>query len=116
MPKIFGLSSSDDSLHPTPEKQRLYDESAAITWLTKDDPPVFMIYNEADRPLPPDAKPGDGIHHPNFGRMLKERMDGLGIENVFVNIDAGRNQSGAPIRQMFDFFLKHLGVRTVKRG
>lgn len=110
--KIFGLKDAEAALHPTPAQRRLYDESSAITWLTKDDPPVFMIYSEADGPLPSDAKPGAGIHHPNFGRMLKERMDELGIENVFVNQQPGKKQSGDPIRQMFDFFLKHLGVRS----
>ena len=114
--KIYGLKDADEALHPTPAQRRLYDECSAITWLTKDDPPVFMIYNEADGPLPADAKPGDGIHHPNFGRMLKERMDELGIENVFINQNAGKNQSGDVIRQMFDFFLKHLGVRQVQRN
>ncbi|HWB09705.1 MAG TPA: alpha/beta hydrolase [Pirellulales bacterium] len=114
--KMYGVKTADEALHPTPERQRLYDETSAITWLTKDDPPVFMIYNEADGPLPADARPGDGIHHPNFGRMLKERMDELKVENVFVNQDAGKNQAGDPIRQMFDFFLKHLRVRQVQRN
>jgi acetyl esterase/lipase len=114
--KIYGLKDADEALHPTPAQRRLYDEGSAITWLTKDDPPVFMIYSEADAPLPPDAKPGDGIHHPNFGRMLQKRMDELGIENVFINQDAGKNQLGDPIRQMVDFFLRHLGVRTVQRN
>ncbi|HET6883759.1 MAG TPA: alpha/beta hydrolase, partial [Pirellulales bacterium] len=45
--KVYGLKGADEALHPTPAVQRLYDESSAITWLTKDDPPVFMIYNEA---------------------------------------------------------------------
>jgi acetyl esterase/lipase len=114
--KIYGVKDANEALHPSPEQKRLYDECAAITWLTKDDPPVFMIYSEADGPLPADAKPGDGIHHPNFGRMLKERMDELGIENVFINQNAGKNQLGDPNRQMFDFLWKHLGVRSVRRS
>ncbi|HQU47259.1 MAG TPA: alpha/beta hydrolase, partial [Pirellulales bacterium] len=108
--KIYGLHSVDEALHPTPAVQRLYDESAAITWLTKDDPPVFMIYNEPDGPLPDDARPGQGIHHPNFGRMLKKRMDELGIENAFVNTDGGKNPKPSGPADMFDFFKKHLGV------
>jgi acetyl esterase len=43
-----------------------------------------MVYNEADGPLPADAKPSRGIHHPNFGKQLKAKMDDLGIENVYV--------------------------------
>ena len=45
---------------------RVYDEASATTHLTKDDPPVFMIYNEPDGNLPPDAQLGQGIHHPPF--------------------------------------------------
>jgi acetyl esterase/lipase len=102
--KVYGLKSTEEALHPSAEMQRRYDEGSAITFLTKDDPPLFMIYNEADGPLPADAKPGQGIHHPNFGRQLKTKMDELGIENVFVNgPDAkGRN----PAAEMFAFFKK----------
>lgn len=112
----FGVKTAEQALHPTPALQRLYDESAAITWLTKDDPPVFMIYTEPDGPLPPDARPGDGIHHPNFGRLLKNEMDKLGIENVFINENEGTHQPGESARKMFDFFLRHLGVEVPKRG
>ncbi|HJT33797.1 MAG TPA: alpha/beta hydrolase [Pirellulales bacterium] len=108
--KVYGLRDADEALHPTPEKQRLYDESSAITWLTKDDPPVFMVYNEPDGPLPPDARPGQGIHHPNFGRMLKERMDELGIENVFVNQAAEKTKVRNVGLEMLAFFKKHLEV------
>ncbi|HEX4149233.1 MAG TPA: alpha/beta hydrolase, partial [Pirellulales bacterium] len=102
--KVFGLHGADEALHPTPEKQKLYDESSAIYWLTKDDPPVFMVYNEADGPLPTNAKPGQGIHHPNFGRMLKKRLDELGIENVFINLDGAKPQRPNVTPEMLDFF------------
>lgn len=110
MLKIFGIKTAAEALHPTPRLRRLYDEGSAITFLTKDDPPVFMSYEEADGPLPADAKPGEGIHHPNFGRMLKERLDELGIENIFLNHNAGKNKVGDVQVQMFEFFKRHLGV------
>jgi acetyl esterase len=102
--KIYGLKTADEALHPTLEMQQLYDESSAFTHLSSDDPPLFMVYNEADGPLPPDAKPGQGIHHPNFGRHLKTKMDELQIENVFIYTpDAkGRNV----ILEMRQFFQK----------
>ncbi len=102
--KVYGVTTADEALHPTPEKQKLYDESSAITHLTRDDPPLYMVYSEADGPLPPDAKPGQGIHHPNFGKQLKQKMDGLGIENVYVfTPDAkGRNVNA----EMLEFFQK----------
>ena len=108
--KVYGLEGVEEALHPTPAMQKLYDESSAITFLTKDDPPVFMIYNEADGPLPDDAKPGQGIHHPNFGRMLKERMDELGIENVFINTDGGKHPAPAAMPNMLEFLKRHLGL------
>jgi acetyl esterase len=112
--KVYGAKDADELLHPTPAMQRLYDESSAITWLTKDDPPVFMIYNEADGPLPADAKPGQGIHHPNFGRMLKKPMDELGIENVLVTQDADKNKTGNVMLEMLEFFKKHLGMAELE--
>ncbi len=84
--------------------QKLYDESSAITHLTKDDPPLYMVYSEPDIVPPADSKPGQFIHHPNFGKQLKKAMDELGIENVYVHTaDAkGRN----PNAEMLDFFKK----------
>lgn len=101
--KIFGVKTAEQALHPTPALRRLYAEGSPITFLTKDDPPVFTIYSEPDGPLPLNAKPGQGIHHPNFGRLLKKRMDELGIENVFINRDGGRNQTGDVLGQMYQF-------------
>ena len=102
--KVYGVTTADEALHPTPEMQKLYDESSAVTHLTKDDPPLYMVYNEADGPLAANARPGQGIHHPNFGRDLKARMDALHIENEFVNApDAkGRNVNA----EMVEFFQK----------
>lgn len=82
---VYGLPSKEAALNPTLEMQRLYDESAAITHLTADDPALFMVYSEADGPLPADSRPGAGIHHPNFGKQLKAKMDSLGIENVYIH-------------------------------
>lgn len=85
-PSIFlcyGIQSidqiSDQRLQP------VYDEVSAIKHLTADDPPVYMQYSEPDAPLPADARPGQGIHHPIFGHKLKAELDRLGIENVYVH-------------------------------
>lgn len=105
--KVYGLKSVEEALSPTPAIQKLYDEAAAITHLTKDDPPLYMIYSEPDIVPPPDARPGQFIHHPNFGRQLKEKMDALGIENVFIN-QGGKPPVAEPPGGMFGFFKKHL--------
>ena len=72
----------------------MFDDASAITHLTKDDPPIVMYYNEPDAPLPADAKPGQGIHHPKFGHILKEKMDALGIECVYRHQDDGKQPPG----------------------
>lgn len=105
--KVYGLKSLDEAMNPTPALQELYDEAAAITHLTKDDPPLYMVYNEPDIVPPPDARPGQFIHHPNFGRELKAKMDALGIENVFIN-GGGRPPAPQPPGGMLEFFQKHL--------
>lgn len=102
--KVYGVTTAAEALAPSAEKQKLYDEASAITHLSKDDPPLYMVYSEADGPLPADAVPGQGIHHPNFGRLLQEKMTPLGIENVFVYTptDQGRDVN----REMLEFFKK----------
>ena len=71
-----------------------------------------MVYSEADGPLPPDARPGQGIHHPNFGRHLKTRMDELQIENVFVYTPAEKSRDVNA--EMLEFFRKQFENVKVK--
>ena len=49
-------------------------ECSPLTHISKDDPPVFMVYS-SDTPAPPER---NGIHHVEFGRILKEKCDELG--------------------------------------
>ena len=72
----------------------------SVEVLTADDPPVYAYYYEANRPLPADAKPGQGIHHPNFGVHLKEAMDKLRIRCVVRHKDEGADGD----REMAEFF------------
>ncbi|MFK7777920.1 MAG: alpha/beta hydrolase [Gimesia sp.] len=102
--KAYGITTAEEALHPTPERQKRYDESSAIMHLTKDDPPLYMIYSEADGPLPKNARPGQGIHHPNFGRDLVKKMNELQIENVFVYTPKSKNRDHN--REMLEFFQK----------
>ena len=102
--KVYGVKNADEALHPTPQKQKLYDECSAITHLTKDDAPLYMIYSEPDIVPPADAKPGDFIHHPNFGKQLKKAMDDLGIENVYVHTSDSKGRN--PQLEMLEFFQK----------
>ena len=106
--KVYGVTTPDEALHPKSELRKLYDEAAAITHLTKDDPPVFMIYSEPDGDLPSDAKPGQGIHHPRFAFLLQKKLDELGIPWVYRHTADGK--PGNPQLEMFEFFKKHLAV------
>jgi acetyl esterase/lipase len=94
----------------TERAYRMFADASPVTHLTRDDPPVLLLFFEPDTPLPPDAKPGDGIHHPRFGLYLKERMDRLGIECSLRYPGDG----GPPIdlaAEMTAFFRKHLAHR-----
>ena len=81
--KCYSITSIDEITDP--KRQPVYDEVSAIKHLTADDPPVYMLYSEADAPLPDDARPGQGIHHPIFGHKLKAELDRLGIESRYVH-------------------------------
>ena len=77
------------------EVRKLAADASVINHLSKDDPPVFMIYNEPDAPLSQDSAPGTGIHHPKFGHILKEKMDTLGIEAVYRHVTDGKSPNPA---------------------
>lgn len=104
---FYGLKA--DELD-TPKAHKLYEGASAINYLTPDDPPVYAFYGEG-RVIPADAKPGQGIHHINFGLRLKEKMDAIKIECTVRHRDEGAKQDG----EMIEFFVKHLGASRDKR-
>jgi len=99
---FFGVSREE---RDTPKAHALYEAASAINLLTKEDPPVAAFYNEPRGPLPENARPGQGIHHVNFGLKLKEQMDALGIECVVRHRDDGAK----PDEEAAAFLLKHIG-------
>ncbi|MFA6546050.1 MAG: alpha/beta hydrolase [Limisphaerales bacterium] len=103
-PALTGFYGLKPDELDSPRAHKLYVDASAITHLTRDDPPVYAFYNEARGPLPASARPGQGIHHINFGLRLKEQMDKLGIECVVRHQDEGANASS----EMVQFFIKHL--------
>jgi hypothetical protein len=89
----------------TEKAYKLYEAASAINYLTADDPPVFLFYTEPKGPLPADARPGQGIHHPNFGIALKEKMDPLKIECILRHRDDYKdNVQDEMHREMVEFF------------
>lgn len=105
-PALQGFYGLQDDELDSPKAHKLYEAAAPINYLTADDPPALLFYNEADRPIPADAPPGAGIHHPNFGRKLKEKMDALKIECV-LKLQADYPDGGDPQTDMVRFFAKH---------
>jgi acetyl esterase/lipase len=108
LPGFYGLKTDElDS----EKAHKLYEAAAPITHLTKDDSPVFAFYSEPKGPLPADARPGQGIHHLNFGLKLKERMDALKIECVVRHADDYKASGGNANRETIEFLVKHLAPR-----
>jgi carboxylesterase type B len=86
------------------EKYKLFEEVSALTHLTADDPPVLMTYDsDYDTPI---SSRSIGIHHPRFGKVLKERMDKLGIECV-VHTDF-KKSGNSRAKEVVPFLKKHL--------
>lgn len=101
---LYGVKTFED--FSKPEVRKMASDAAAMTHLTKDDPPLFMVYSEADEPVPTDAKPGFAIHHPIFGHKLKARMDELGLENIYRHT-ADKKSPPAP-QAMMDWLIGKL--------
>ena len=74
---MFGVDLEQLDSLPA-EKYRLMELVSPIHHLTSDDPPVVLTYR---RPFDvPITNQSIGIHHPDFGVMLKKQMDRLKIE------------------------------------
>jgi acetyl esterase/lipase len=109
---FFGLAGEGlDS----PEAHDLYEQASPDTYLSADDPPAYLLYNESREPLPPDAPPGLGIHHPNFGEYLGVKMDGLGVECVtrhLADLDGDTDLADA---EMLGFLRRQFGMGPLGR-
>jgi acetyl esterase len=107
---FFGLS---DSELDTPRAHKLYEEASPINHASAGDPPVILFYAEPDEPLPADAKPGQGIHHPRFGAALKARLDPLGVECLVRHSqDFPRREDPREreYREMTEFFARQFHI------
>ena len=88
------------------EKYKLFEEVSALPHLTRDDVPAALFY--ASKMETPITSQGIGIHHPRFGKALKEKMDELDIEcEVHTGIPRGDDWT----RLTMDFVKKHFGVK-----
>ena len=99
--KMFGLKKEEMN---SPRALQLYKEITPLTYLTGDDPPVWAIYSIPDKPLTEKSTTSEAIHHPGFGKVLKEEMDKLKIECKLRHKDDGQNVNG----DMIQFLAKYL--------
>lgn len=80
--KMFGEGVSGSIPGPV---LALIREVSPWEHVSADDPPSFLVYSGPldEVPLPETATTGKLIHHPYFGKALKEKLDELGVENEF---------------------------------
>jgi len=69
--KLFGLK---DDERDTPRAHQMYEEASPINFISADDGPALLYYGEAKPPLKPSAM---GIHHHQYGLLMKEKLDAL---------------------------------------
>jgi len=111
---------TDDQID-TPEAYRRYEEAAAITYLSKDDPPALLDYSYPNADVTPETSLGLIVHHPKFGIALKERMDALGIECIVQyqvprSRELRRHEEGAAPVTPVEFIRKHFDRAKGKRA
>lgn len=98
---FFGITPEEAA---SPKGAALFKEASPTTWVSKDDPPVWMIYTIPAKPLTAESTTSDAIHHPYFGTILKEEMDKVKVECTLRHKDDGKNING----DLLNFLLKHL--------
>ena len=102
---MFGIDM-DELDHLPQEKYDLMESIAAINHLTADDPPVILTYSRAfDIEV---TSQSIGIHHPDFGIMLKKAMDKLNIDCfVYANKEP---LNGQPWITQIEFLKTQFGL------
>ena len=105
-PKLYGLKRDEMD---TERAHKLYEEASAAALLTKDAAPVFLYYSVPNKPITPETKVGDRVHHPVFGFYLKKKMDEMGVECIMRLKDDYPDNNAGPLwhQEMVQFFLKH---------
>jgi hypothetical protein len=104
LPLAFGVTTHEEL--SAPHVRTLIEEMSPINHVSPGDPPTYMIYSQKNEPLPPDADPRDGIHHPVFGVKLKEALDAVGVEAILVI--RGEAVGPDPYGSMVNFFREKL--------
>jgi len=99
---VFGAIARDEYL-------KRVSQLSALTLVSKDDPPIFMVYAmKPDSRIPDEPKRAINwkVHHVAFGAALKEKMDALGIEADLAYPGSTTNYNSIP-----EFFIAKLKPR-----
>ena len=105
---FYGIKEDEKD---TPKARKLYEQAAAITYVSKDDPPALLDYGVRNDPVTDKTPMGAIVHHPKFGLALKERLDKLGVECI---VQYPGHPAGKRISQ-FDFIRRHFGLADEKK-
>jgi len=92
----------------TPEAHALFREVSPIEFVGAGDPPVMLYYEESQTPLPPDAPPAEGAHHPAFGPPLLERVHEAGGVCLLRHKDDYATHGGSWAADIHDFLERYL--------
>ena len=104
---FYGITSDADL--ETPRSHQLFEAASPLTYASAGDPPVILFYKEPNAPLPAEAKPGEGIHHPRFGEALKSKLDPLRVECILrhsADFPKQDDPNEVMFREMVAFFTR----------
>ena len=83
LPLLKSLGGAGAGGAEDPRAEQIRREISPLYLAAAGAPPVSLFYTGSDADRPPDGEPDQGMHHPRFGRILKRRLDDLGVECDF---------------------------------
>jgi len=84
-----GAESLEDLFENWDQYKDLSIGCSPLTHVSSEDPPVFMVYRD-DSPAPVES---NGIHHVEFGRILEEKCNALGLDCTIEFYDKETRQA-----------------------
>jgi acetyl esterase len=106
-PLMFGVPADDP--FDDPKRVAIAVACAPIKHVSKDDPPVYFLYNVPDE-LNEKTGVGAIVHHPRHGQIFKKKMDSLGVECHLVYPGGEKAKLSSE-----EFLIKHL-TQTADTG
>ena len=103
--KFIGLKKSELQSQKAAD---LYKAASPVTYLTKDDPPVWAYYSNYKTPP---ASVNEAIHHISFGVYLKEKMDNVKVECVLLSKE---NTEISATKNAIAFFMQNFKMEKTK--